>query len=523
MEQPAISDGVTFDNTLSRQLPSQALTAVIARPGGDLWIGYGDGSVSWIHNQHVTTYKGNGLPPGAVYLLACAGDGTLWSVSSGGMARFAQGTWEPIGKETGYDGGTIDFASVAKDGRLWFVTGDRYFVLRQDAKQFVQLDKEIFATQVMGISQYVSGLDNNGTYLIDKSGSIWVASRDGVERVRWLDEPSGRKRKVTEIYGTAQGLLGSASGNGFEDREGNLWLSTTRGIEQFRRNRFTPVIFPNSVYQLIMAMDAAGVVWTGDEWGAYRLTDRLSRVPALGDHISAIAKDRSGTLWVAGGAHSARLHTVIRGKVASVPVPRELETADTEYNYRSMATDGEGALWVSPSPPPPSPPPRPACGGSLHSSDEVGEQLWTIGGGVDGAEGGGQGNTNQSCTCRTQSRESVSSGLERVRERAKQEKKERFTALLHHVDVGRLRTAYGQLRRTAAPGVDGLTWKRYGQNLEVRLTDLHARIHCGAYKAQPSQQTFIPKEDGQSRPLGVASLEDKIVQRAVVEVLECGL
>jgi RNA-directed DNA polymerase len=132
---------------------------------------------------------------------------------------------------------------------------------------------------------------------------------------------------------------------------------------------------------------------------------------------------------------------------------------------------------------------------------------------------GAKGNTNQSRTCRTQSRESVSSGLERVRERARQEQKERFTALLHHVDVGLLRTAYGQLRRTAAPGVDGLTWTQYGQNLEARLTDLHARIHCGAYKAQPSRRTFIPKEDGQSRPLGVASLEDKIVQRAVVEVL----
>jgi hypothetical protein len=132
---------------------------------------------------------------------------------------------------------------------------------------------------------------------------------------------------------------------------------------------------------------------------------------------------------------------------------------------------------------------------------------------------GAKGNTSHSRTCRTQGRESVSSGLERVRERAKQEKKERFTALLHHVDVGLLRTAYGQLRRTAAPGVDGLTWKQYGQNLEARLTDLHGRIHCGAYKAQPSRRTFIPKEDGQSRPLGVASLEDKIVQRAVVEVL----
>jgi group II intron reverse transcriptase/maturase len=112
----------------------------------------------------------------------------------------------------------------------------------------------------------------------------------------------------------------------------------------------------------------------------------------------------------------------------------------------------------------------------------------------------------------------MSSGLERVRERAKAEKKEQFTALLHHVDVDLLRSAYTLLKRDAAPGVDGLTWRQYEQNLEENLVDLHARVHRGAYRTQPSRRQFIPKADGQKRPLGIASLEDKIVQRAVVEV-----
>jgi group II intron reverse transcriptase/maturase len=119
---------------------------------------------------------------------------------------------------------------------------------------------------------------------------------------------------------------------------------------------------------------------------------------------------------------------------------------------------------------------------------------------------------------RTQGRENMSSGLERVRERAKTEKKERFTALLHHVTIDLLRTSFSWLKRDAAPGVDGMTWRRYEQNLEVNLVDLHARVHRGAYRAQPSRRKFIPKEDGRQRPLGIASLEDKIVQRAVVEV-----
>jgi group II intron reverse transcriptase/maturase len=112
----------------------------------------------------------------------------------------------------------------------------------------------------------------------------------------------------------------------------------------------------------------------------------------------------------------------------------------------------------------------------------------------------------------------VFSGLERVRQRAKAEKKERFTALLHHVDIELLRRAFFWLKRDAAPGVDGRTWRQYAGDLEVNLVDLHARVHRGAYRAQPSRRKFIPKADGRERPLGVASLEDKIVQRVVVEV-----
>jgi RNA-directed DNA polymerase len=128
-------------------------------------------------------------------------------------------------------------------------------------------------------------------------------------------------------------------------------------------------------------------------------------------------------------------------------------------------------------------------------------------------------NTDQPSTCRTPSRISVSPGLDRVRTAARLDKKERFTALLHHVDIERLRNAYSCLKRDAAPGVDGTTWRDYGTDLEHKLADLHDRIHRGAYRAQPSRRHYIPKPDGRQRPLGIAALEDKIVQRAVVEVL----
>ena len=113
----------------------------------------------------------------------------------------------------------------------------------------------------------------------------------------------------------------------------------------------------------------------------------------------------------------------------------------------------------------------------------------------------------------------VPSGLDRVREVARTDKGARFTALLHHVDLDRLRAAYWAIRPQAAPGVDGVTWKDYGQNLEANLQDLHARVHGGTYQARPSRRAYIPKADGRLRPLGIAALEDKLLQRAVVEVL----
>jgi RNA-directed DNA polymerase len=132
---------------------------------------------------------------------------------------------------------------------------------------------------------------------------------------------------------------------------------------------------------------------------------------------------------------------------------------------------------------------------------------------------GTEGNTGHPRTPRTQSRASVSPGLDRVRHAARQRKKETFTALLHHVTVDLLRESFQALERQAAPGMDGLTWQDYEANLEANLQDLHRRVHRGSYRAKPVRRRFIPKPDGRQRPLGVTALEDKILQRAVVRVL----
>ena len=141
--------------------------------------------------------------------------------------------------------------------------------------------------------------------------------------------------------------------------------------------------------------------------------------------------------------------------------------------------------------------------------------------GAEAVEGRGlaKGNTASKTRSGHCAGEGVSSALDRVRRAARKDKEVRFTALLHHVTVDRLRSAYEALRRDAAAGVDGVSWQDYGQDLEENLWDLHARVQRGGYRARPSRRVYIPKADGRRRPLGVAAVEDKVLQRAVVEVL----
>ena len=128
-------------------------------------------------------------------------------------------------------------------------------------------------------------------------------------------------------------------------------------------------------------------------------------------------------------------------------------------------------------------------------------------------------NSGQATPPRTQHRTSELSDLRGVREVARRDKRTRFTTLLHHVTVQRLRDSYYALKREAAPGVDGVTWQEYGTDLDEKLADLHRRIHRGTYRAQPSKRAYIPKADGRQRPLGIAALEDKVVQQAMMTVL----
>src|SRR6478672_5206638 len=133
--------------------------------------------------------------------------------------------------------------------------------------------------------------------------------------------------------------------------------------------------------------------------------------------------------------------------------------------------------------------------------------------------GGAKENADLQSTVRTQSREAVSQAQARIREAVTRNRQGKLTALLHHINIDVLRAGFFGLKKSAAPGVDEMTWTDYAESLEANLVDLHARVHTGAYRALPSRRRYIPKADGRQRLLGIAALEDKIVQAAVVTVL----
>ena len=133
--------------------------------------------------------------------------------------------------------------------------------------------------------------------------------------------------------------------------------------------------------------------------------------------------------------------------------------------------------------------------------------------------GGAKENADQQSTVRTQSRAAVSNAQTRIRDAVTRNRQGKLTALLHHISIDVLRASFFDLKRSAAPGVDEMTWADYVENIEANLANLHRRVHTGAYRALPSRRTYIPKADGRQRPLGIAGLEDKIIQSAVVAIL----
>jgi signal transduction histidine kinase/ligand-binding sensor domain-containing protein len=335
-------DGVHFDQSLGKRLPSRLVKGIYADNDGSLWVGYYFGGVSHVVNARIQTYR-DGLPPGTVFAFARMADGALWLASTGGLARYDSGRWRVVGAEMGYDGSTLEDMSQSKDGRLWLTTaGHAYFVLRPGGTRFEPTDRATALSQVWGLppsfDERLLGLVS--TPFVDSAGALWLPSVTGIQRFRWkngLDKLADK-----EDFGTAEGLSDATASAFFEDRDSNVWAATALGLDQFRENRITPHEVDDHLFMPTMAFDSDGVAWVGTTWGAYRLTPDSTRFPELGQYFSCVTRDRLGDVWMAG---QSGLFHIVHGQISKVPAPTTEPSAVTRY--QSIALDGEGTLWVA--------------------------------------------------------------------------------------------------------------------------------------------------------------------------------
>ena len=264
--------------------------------------------------------------------------------------------------------------------------------------------------------------------------------------------------------------------------------------------------------------------------GVARHTDPESCGVAREGGVEALTGERVGQpLSGASKLPGADAVTVAEGNTAADVIASPLPTRRRQRPWHARAAFRTGT-GRSPLPPVAKPAasgrrePKPTMNGAEKSDLLVVPRKSANKAGAPAAEpvegsGGIKRNAELQSTVRTQSRVAVSQAQDRIRDAVTRNRKEKLTALLHHVSVEFLRAAFFSLKRNAAPGVDGVTWDDYAADLDRNLTDLNARVHAGTYRALPSRRHYIPKADGRQRPLGIAAIEDKIVQAAVVAIL----
>jgi signal transduction histidine kinase/streptogramin lyase len=337
-------DGVSFDQSLSRLLPSQMTQGLHAEPDGSLWVGYVFGGVSQVRGRQVTTYR-DGIPTGTVFGFARTPDGTLWLASTSGLARFIDGQWSPAPPEMGLGPGSYEDIGTTPDGSLWVrINGDMFF-LPAGGRHFQRTDLNTAFQARYGLPAYAARMasDLSVSPFMDSAGALWDFDADGIRRFRTTARGKPGEPYALERFGVAQGLTDTNVSAFFEDRDHNIWVSTALGVDQFRRSALTPIDFGVPVLNPTVAVDHDGTPWVGTIYGGvFKLGDDAQKQPALGEFVSCTTVDANGVIWMGG---KGGLRRIERGIPSSIPIPEVVERAGTRL--QAIAMDGNGALWVS--------------------------------------------------------------------------------------------------------------------------------------------------------------------------------
>lgn len=351
-------DGARFDRSLNARLPYTQVMSLLAEADGDLWIGDRFGVLTRVHDGAITTYRGNGLPPGTMMRPIRTADGVLWAATPKGLARMSGDQWTPVGAEAGFTGGMIEQFFESLDGSVWVFTANGAFRRSAGAAQFTAASKAEGRDAMLGRA----GSDwrpegMTGDEARDRFGALWIPTDHGAARLHWTD---GAAPSV-ETYSAADGLSGAQALTALVDRDGTTWISSTLGLDQFRVTALTPLELPRDIYKPALANGDQGTLWIGSSTLPPLLwTGQPSPKPDMGSHVSAISRDASGVVWLAGLQGIRRYE---HGAVTDIPLPGSLSSL--QMRAQAIAVDSDGGFWLA--------------GGGLHRlkggvwSDEAGK------------------------------------------------------------------------------------------------------------------------------------------------------
>lgn len=364
-------DGVRFERfepAPSQAFPSTSVSSLFAPPGGGLWVGFRYGGASFVRDGRVAPYaEAEGFPTGTVFGFAADRDGAVWAATFRGLVRFDGTRWERIGTAWDYPEQRTRTVFADRDGAVWAVTDEAAYALPAGQRRFVRqpwpgaavnqiaqaADGRLWALEAGGRVRPLApggpggiALDAAGL-LFDRDGGLWIAGEgDGLWRVPHPGQlpdgvPVGRGDRRLENHSERQGLSADYVGPLLEDREGNLWVGTSRGLDRFRASRLVPAGFPSGSYDFALAAGAGGAIWAGTKnRPLMRLDGAVTPFPGV-DRISCAYRDADGTLWFGGSSGLWRVGE--RGPVAVAALPPEASGSGVQ----AITRDRSGALWVS--------------------------------------------------------------------------------------------------------------------------------------------------------------------------------
>lgn len=372
-------DGISFEQYKppgAATFPASSVAALYAPASGGLWVGFRYGVASFLHDGRLTNYgEAEGLPTGTVYGFAQDADGVVWAATYQGLARLDAGRWHAVGAASGYPGKQARAVFVDRDGTLWVASEDSLACLPRGGDRFTTLaatvgrisgiaqatDGSIWIAEADGGVRPVQGADGevstragialpSAGLLFDRNGGLWATTLgDGVRRVRdplLLGQPAvAGTPGAIEVFGKRDGLSADYLLPVLEDREGNIWVGTSRGLDRFRQANLVPAEFPDGAYDFtLVAGDAgdAGAIWAGTRnRGLMRLQDQRITTIALASQVTAAYRAPGGTIWLGGP-------TGLWTMQANTPVPVTQLPAGTQYSgVQAITETADGALLVS--------------------------------------------------------------------------------------------------------------------------------------------------------------------------------